>query len=165
LPLANIDKHPQKERQDQLGNSRNFTRARYIAIGITIAVVAFLIIITYSNLGALNPFYVVISESMVPSLNVGDIVIINRGVPFSSLNVGDIIVFTTPGKTTEGTHKTIVHRISGIEIHGNHATIMTKGDANPLPIELMDYPIKEQNYIGKVAFTIPKLGLLSTLLR
>lgn len=27
------------------------------------------------------------------------------------------------------------------------------------------YPIKEQNYIGKVIFTVPKIGLLSTWFR
>ena len=47
-------------------------------------------------------------------------------MPFDSLDVGDVIVFTTPGETTEGTHKTIVHRISDIESYGNYATIMTK---------------------------------------
>jgi len=65
---------------------------------------------------------------MVPNLNVGDIVVINRNTPFDSLNVGDMIVFTTPGKTKEGAHKTIMHRISGIETYENHATITTKGE-------------------------------------
>jgi signal peptidase I len=103
---------------------------------------------------------------MLPNLNVGDIVIINRNIPFSSLNVGDIIVFTTPGKTTEGTHKMIVHRILGIDLAGNlTTTLTTKGDANQTPIALMDYPIKEQHYIGKVIFSIPRVGLLSTWLR
>ena len=39
---------------------------------------------------------------------------------------------------------------------------MTKGDANKRPIALMDYPIKEQNYIGKASCTIPRIELLST---
>ena len=67
---------------------------------------------------------------------------INRNAPFDSLNIGDIIVFTTPGKTAEGIYKN-THRISGIETYDDLVTITTKGDANPLPIELIDYPVKE----------------------
>ena len=116
------------------------------------------------TLRAVNPLYVAISESMVPNLNIGDIVVINRNVPFDSLNLRDIIVFTTSGKTTESEHKTIVHRIADIETSRNSATsiITTRGDANPRPVALMDYPIKGQNYIGKVVFTIPRVGMLST---
>ena len=48
----------------------------------------------------------------------------------------------------------------------DHTTVKTtKGDANQIPITLLDYPIKLKDHIGKVVFTVPKIGLLSTWLR
>jgi signal peptidase len=37
--------------------------------------------------------------------------------------------------------------------------IRTKGDANPSSIQGVDYPITEDNYVGKVVYAIPYLGL------
>jgi signal peptidase len=165
LPIINNSKGThEKTKNDYLRN----IKARYSIIiisGVALAV-AFIIQGIHLGLGASNPLYVVTSESMLPNLSVGDIVVINRNIPFSSLNMGDIIVFTTPGMTTEGKHKTIVHRIFDIDTLGNHTTTLTtKGDANQMPIALMDYPIREHNYVGKVITTIPRIGLLGTWLR
>lgn len=82
---------------------------------------------------------------------------INRNAPFDSLNIEILSSLQLLGKTAEGIYKN-THRISGIETYDDLVTITTKGDANPLPIELIDYPVKENNYIGKVVFTMPKLG-------
>ena len=136
------------------------------------SLVVFLVVViiwlgTRFTLGINDSFYIVVSESMVPNLNKGDMVVINHNIPFNGLKIGDIIVFTTPGKTTEGTHKVIIHRVADIIISNSLSTrqeeeiIRTKGDANPASIALMDYPIKELNYIGKVVFVIPKIGLIT----
>jgi signal peptidase I len=128
-----------------------------------------------------NPFYVVSSESMVPALMVGDVVVLRNGLAgggfsFSDLHIGDIIVF----HTRDGGGRTIVHR--GMQIYhdgnsisgsnssssgsGNEGTegqqiiVRTKGDHNPLSYNGLDYPIREADYYGKVIFTIPKVGLI-----
>jgi len=46
--------------------------------------------------GTYNPFYIVASGSMIPTLNISDFVIINHNILFSNLKVGDIIVFKSP---------------------------------------------------------------------
>ncbi|HEY7083046.1 MAG TPA: signal peptidase I [Nitrososphaeraceae archaeon] len=143
-------------------NNSSKTILKYITIGAAALVTGWLGI--HILFGVDTPFYVVVSDSMIPTLKVGDLVIINSNVPFNKLQVGDIIVFTTPGKTTEGIHKIIIHRIAGI-LYGAQTAIRTKGDANPSSIPLLDYPIREQNYIGKVEIVLPKLGMMSTLLR
>jgi signal peptidase I len=57
--------------------------------------------------GVGNPFYVVASGSMIPRLNVADLVIVKYNAgdkedsSFNNLQIGDIIVFNTPYKTTE----------------------------------------------------------------
>jgi signal peptidase len=103
-----------------------------------------------------NPFYVVSSGSMIPVLNVGDILIVKDGNTFSSLKVGDIIVFNRP----QGGDRVIVHRIIEISDRFGEKVIVTKGDANDGIIPGTDFPIREKDYIGSVAYTVPKVGLV-----
>ena len=118
--------------------------------------------------GTNNPFYVVSSGSMVPTLNINDVLIVKDGTggtshagSFNSLKVGDIIVFHRPA----GQDRVIVHRVA--EIYNNfegERIIRTKGDANPSSIPGVDYPIRAQQYIGKVAYVIPGIGLLTKII-
>ena len=103
-----------------------------------------------------NPFYVVSSGSMIPVLNVGDILIVKDGNTFNSLKVGDIIVFNRP----QGGDRVIVHRIIEISDRFGEKVIVTKGDANDGIIPGTDFPIREKDYIGTVAYTVPKVGLI-----
>jgi signal peptidase len=118
-----------------------------------------------------NRFYVVISDSMIPNLNTGDIVIIKHKKEdpssFNNLKIGDIIVFKRLDKpagahdTIMPRYDTIVHRVVQVMIdYSGDRILRTKGDANPYSIKLVDFPIKKENYIGKVIFTIPSLGLI-----
>ena len=103
-----------------------------------------------------NPFYVVSSGSMIPVLNVGDILIVKDGNTFNSLKVGDIIVFNRP----QGGDRVIVHRIIEVTDRFGEKIIVTKGDANDGIIPGTDFPIREKDYIGSVAYTVPKVGLV-----
>jgi signal peptidase I len=103
-----------------------------------------------------NPFYVVSSGSMIPVLNVGDILIVKDGNTFNNLNVGDVIVFNRP----QGGDRVIVHRIIEISDRFGEKVIVTKGDANDGIIPGTDFPIREKDYIGTVAYTVPKVGLV-----
>jgi signal peptidase I len=115
--------------------------------------------------GTFNPFYIVASGSMIPTLNISDFVIINHNIPFSNLKVGDIIVFKSPGSLIPNEqHETIVHRIVHISTGIEGRVITTKGDANDGSIPYIDYPLREQNYVGKVVYVIPKLGLVTKML-
>lgn len=109
-----------------------------------------------------NPFYVVSSGSMVPNLNVNDILVVRDGNSFQDLKVGDIIVFDRP----DGANRVIVHRVAEIfdDSEGNHQIIRTKGDANDGSIPGTDFPIREDDYIGKVAYVIPGAGVVTKIL-
>ena len=89
----------------------------YSLIGVAIIIGGGLLSI-YTFFGSFNPFYVVVSGSMVPKINIGDIVIIKNNsfeTSFDNLKVGDIIVFRAPEATTDdGKPKVIVHRIAEI---------------------------------------------------
>lgn len=118
--------------------------------------------------GVNNPFYVVASDSMVPKLNIGDLLLIKHAndsidtSSFRNLKVGDIIVFKSPGIVEEtGEHEVIVHRVVAIQSDSTGQIIVkTKGDANDESIPWLDYPIREKNYIGKVIYVLPGVGLI-----
>jgi signal peptidase I len=118
--------------------------------------------------GEPNPFYVVASGSMIPNLNINDFVIVSHNIPFGNLKVGDIIVFRTyyPNPDT-GQQEIIVHRVAQIvtDPDNGQRIIRTKGDSNPGSIPQLDYPIFQQNYIGKVVYVIPQLGVITDALR
>ena len=108
---------------------------------------------------------VVVSESMEPALNTGDIVIIGQSnsayTSFKDVKVGDIIAFEGPGKTESSRDKIIVHRVVQITNSPYGDTIIiTKGDANPYPIQFVDFPITNDDYVGRVDHIIPYLGLV-----
>jgi signal peptidase len=109
---------------------------------------------------------------MIPTLQIGDVVVVqNSGhgfggsgnSAFDHLSKGDIIVFRAPDDIDEdGKPRTIVHRIVlvGFNSRTNEQIVVTKGDNNPESYLGLDFPIREGNYVGKVIFIIPKIGLL-----
>jgi len=110
--------------------------------------------------GTQNPFYVVASGSMIPVLQVYDVLIVQGHEPFEDIEVGDIIVFNRPSDH----NRVIVHRVASI-INDDPKTIRTQGDANPGSIPGTDFPITEEEYIGKVAYTLPQVGYITQLLK
>lgn len=141
--------------------SKNVSRGlTYVLIVVIVVVGAQLIV--GSALGS-SPVYVVVSNSMVPTLEIGDLVIA-QSVPFSSIQVGQVIIYIQP--TTEGTCPnpqglTIVHRVVAITSQG----LTTQGDdraTNPHP-DPWD-PIPASCVKGVVVLAIPYLGLLSMLI-
>ena len=110
--------------------------------------------------GTENPFYVVASGSMIPVLEVYDVLIVSGHEPFEEIEIGDIIVFDRPSDH----NRVIVHRVVSI-ISDDPKTIRTQGDANSGSIPGTDYPISEEEYIGKVAYTLPQVGYVTQLLK
>ena len=110
--------------------------------------------------GTENPFYVVASGSMIPVLKVYDVLIVSGHEPFEEIEIGDIIVFDRPSDH----NRVIVHRVVSI-ISDDPKTIRTQGDANSGSIPGTDYPISEEEYIGKVAYTLPQVGYVTQLLK
>jgi signal peptidase len=109
--------------------------------------------------GTQNPFYVVSSGSMIPVLEVYDVLVVDGKVPFNDIQIGDIIVFNRPG----GHDRVIVHRVVSV-LEEDPITLRTKGDANPISIPGTDYPITKAEYIGKVAYVIPQIGYVTRIL-
>ena len=108
-----------------------------------------------------NPFYVVSSGSMIPNLQINDVLVVRDGGSWHALKIGDIIVFNKP----DGEDKVIVHRV--VEINDRpdgERIIRTKGDNNPASIPGTDYPIAQKNYIGKVVYVMPGAGFVTKII-
>ena len=158
-----------------------------------ILVISIVFVISFVSLRAIladsNPFYVVASGSMVPVLNINDLIIVwgkDNNTSFNNAKVNDIIVFKATDPLEE--NKTIVHRVIKIFQKGDilagdkvfsglcepiplptykikNNIIMTKGDANDCSIPGVDFPITQQNYVGKVIYTIPQIGIIPQILK
>ena len=103
--------------------------------------------------------YVIVSKSMVPTINVNDAILIKREKN-NKYGVGDVITFRSTENNFEG--YPITHRIiKREEVDGDKITYITKGDNNPI----IDPDIVNNTDIyGKVLFVIPKLGYLKSFL-
>ncbi|MEK0376990.1 MAG: signal peptidase I, partial [Nitrosopumilus sp.] len=119
-----------------------------VIVGVGVLVIWFGLTLAF---GTQNPFYVVASGSMIPELEVYDVLIVQGHEPFEDLEIGDIIVFNRPSDH----NRVIVHRVVSI-INDDPITLRTKGDANPASIPGTDFPITEEEYIGKVVYTLPQ---------
>lgn len=106
--------------------------------------------------GTQNPFYVVSSGSMIPALQVYDIIVVQGNDPFEGVEVGDIIVFDRPSDRS----RVIVHRVAAITDEDPY-TVRTQGDANPAPIPGTDYPVTAEEYIGTVVYSVPHVGFVT----
>ncbi|HKX20187.1 MAG TPA: signal peptidase I [Nitrososphaeraceae archaeon] len=130
---------------------------------IIVLVLGIIIVISvyhYFQIEADNPlpFFVISTDTMLPTLKINDLVIIGDGHGFNSTKVGDIIVFNKPA----GEDRVIVHRVAEITSENGRKIIITKGDSSPVSIPGVDFPIYSNNFIGKVKLVIPQMGLLLT---
>ena len=114
--------------------------------------------------GTANPFYVVSSGSMIPVLQVYDVIVVEGNTPFEDVEKGDIIVFYSPKLYEQGKERVIVHRVS-LLMGEDPKIVRTKGDANPASIAGTDYPITEKEYLGKVEHVVPQVGYITQILQ
>ncbi len=101
-----------------------------------------------------SPIMVVPSTSMVPTLNVGDIVIV-KGVDPNTITVGTIIIFRSPGGSID-----IIHRVIGIMKEGNVLYFQTKGDHNAGP-DPWSPGVPESNVKGVLLAKVPYIGYVT----
>jgi signal peptidase len=129
-----------------------------------VVLIAILFGITLGSVGGLrvalhtdSPLMVVSSGSMIPTLNVGDIIIV-RGVDPSTITLGTIIIFHSPYDYPTP----IVHRVIAIDNQGGMLFFETKGDNNMVAD---GWKVPAANLIGVYIAKIPYVGLLSLELR
>ena len=139
------------------------TRAFLIAVFCLLIIIGILFTIYFGDLflnvrsGNYNsPIfngYVIVSQSMVPTIKINDAIVIKREND-DAYNLGDIISFFSREYDTNG--MVITHRVVGKnKVSERTSNYITKGDNNPIPDRLS---VDTNNVYGKVMFIIPQLG-------
>jgi signal peptidase len=138
---------------------RQLLRNEYVKSVIFLAVILIAIAGFWFGLRAYlrtdYPLLAVASGSMVPTLNVGDLIVVQGGLAADEISAevgtGDVIIFYRPSDANE----LIVHR--AVEKHADGETwyFKTKGDHNPST----DYwKVYERDIVGKVVGVVPYIG-------
>ena len=97
--------------------------------------------------------YIIVSKSMVPTINVQDGIFVRRN---NHLDIGDIITYTSTDPEHSGIN--ITHRIVGKEkLDDGNIAYRTKGDNNTSSDNFL---VSFDNIYGKVMAIFPKLGYL-----
>lgn len=92
----------------------------------------------------------VLSGSMSPALETGDVVVDSRTAP-SEARIGDVVTFRDP----EQPARLITHRVRAMRAGPETVTFVTKGDANNT-VETWD--VATEGTIGRVEYRVPRLG-------
>ena len=123
-------------------------------VGILAALVAY-----SAAAGVAWPIAVVSSYSMEPTLRVGDFVLLG-GASCGSVSPGDVVVYVARNPMWAGSW--IIHRVYAKE---GGCGLVTKGDNNNLPDQAVGEPLVSNNIVGRVALTVPYVGVFPLIVR
>lgn len=125
------------------------TLVAYAVVGFGVAVAAIVTLPAAFGYTSLT----VLSGSMAPTLHTGDIVVAKKIAP-ADTRPGDVVTFRNP----EDRSKLFTHRIVRMRVLDDHATFVTRGDANT---GVEHWSIPSDGTIARVDLHVPKLGYLT----
>jgi signal peptidase I len=133
------------------------------AVKTSVLLVGFIVFLLVFAFALLTYTRRVDGTSMLPTLQQGDLVVIDN-VPMNSIHVGDVIVYsgTCSGVYYDGGPAPVIHRVVQVTASG----FITKGDNNPGTDQAMGIarsPIVQSCIEGKVVFVVPYIELLASL--
>ncbi len=130
-------------------------RSRHLTTGLillALALAAPIVAYIQPNVAGADEARIVLSGSMEPTLEPGDVVFIQHAT-IDDVEIGDIITF----RSHVGHETPYTHRVIDIT-HDERGTVLTtQGDANAHPDPMY---VNDDMLIGTLHFTIPKLGFL-----
>lgn len=127
-------------------------RNALVAVPLLIAVVLGSTYGVQATLGTNTPFLAIASGSMVPTLHVGDLVVLHGVTSPSQIAVGDIVAYHNVLL-----NETVIHRIIRVSNSTGTTLYTFKGDANKAPDPL---PVKFSQIKGKLILHVPVVGYL-----
>ena len=103
-------------------------------------------------LAGFRPF-ILKSESMEPVYTKGSLCWVNTRVDLDSVEIGDVLVYRSPANTL------VLHRLvdKSSSVDTSTLPVVMQGDANSMS---QDVTLSSINFIGREAFTIPRLGVV-----
>lgn len=104
--------------------------------------------------------YTIISPSMIPNINVYDVIFDVKVKDPSKIKKGDVITFVSRSAISNGL--VVTHRVTRVVKNDTGYEYFTKGDANLFEDSAT---AASESLIGKVIFKIPQLGRLQFLIK
>lgn len=99
----------------------------------------------------------IVTESMIPKYEVGDI-LISKSIEPENIKEGDDIVYIGKGGSFEG--KIVTHQVIGIENENGEYKFHTKGIAN----QIEDPLVSQEQVYGKIIYKIHSLSFISKII-
>lgn len=137
-----------------------------VVIGGTFGVMGLVKLILRTN----YPLVVVTSESMLPGIEIGDLLVV-KGMDPADIEAGDhtnmtgdIIIYETEGIWPSSIPQPVVHRVVDSYLNDTDGKyyFITQGDNNfdtdPPGSPSFEIPVPEDHVLGVVLFKIPKIG-------
>ncbi|MFC7130198.1 signal peptidase I [Haloferax chudinovii] len=136
--------------------SRLTAAARVLGGVVLLVAVALVVVLAAPQAFGADASYTVLSGSMSPTFDAGDVVVV-RDVPPADISAGDIITYREAGGaiTDERTDR-VTHRVVAVDRSGDSPVFRTKGDANE---DVDSDPVTADRVVGRVWFHVPYLGL------
>ena len=101
--------------------------------------------------------YTIVSGSMIPTIDVYDVVVNVEVESPEDIKIGDIITFISQSSISRDL--TVTHRVKDIQVVNGEYQYTTKGDNN---ITQDSAPATFDHIVGKAIFRIPQLGRVQT---
>jgi signal peptidase I len=119
-------------------------------------------LLTGLAIGTFSPIMVVCSQSMQPTLEYGDLIVI-RGGQAENVEVGDVIAFNVPSPYDQLAASPTVHRVVEKLTENGEVYFKTKGDSNP---SADSWEVPTENVVGEYTqFKIPYVGSVALFFR
>lgn len=129
--------------------------SRVAGIALLALLAAWLIFLRPTALGGATTYVFVGGDSMLPTYEVGDLIIVN---PAGAYDVDTVTVFRIP-EGELGAGRLVIHRIAGIDPGG---TFTTRGDNNAY-VDVW-HP-RESDLLGAPIAVVPRAGFVIAFLR
>ncbi|KAI8544331.1 hypothetical protein RHMOL_Rhmol08G0288200 [Rhododendron molle] len=141
---------------------QSVSRAVSLGIIVTSALMMWKTLICIT--GSISPIVVVLSESMEPGFQRGDILLLHMGK--DPIRAGEIVVFNVEGRNIP-----IVHRV--IKVHerkdNGEVDVLTKGDNNPVNDISLYAPgqhwLRQEHIMGRAVGFLPYLGWATIIMK
>lgn len=126
---------------------------KYGGIALLVLVLAPFVVFAVPQVAGAQQGFVVLSSSMSPAIQAGDVVIVDGANP-AAIEEGDVITFEPPADHQIDAPY-VTHRVVEVVERNGDTYFRTKGDANEEPDQAL---VPASNLVGVVAFHIPLIG-------
>jgi len=149
--VVNLNK--EKKRRPLLKNGKVVGFVRFV-LGVAVIIAIGYVVFNHVPFIAKYDPYVIVTDSMEPVINVGDIVIIDTDVAYEDLEPGQIIAFYAD-ITGDGHRHVVVHYLQSVTTTDDGRAYRTKPEVSE---DIDPWILTDSDIVGIRVGTIPKIG-------